>query len=102
MKAEAKRFMSGRADKVHTTGPSQPRTQPVPAETSFSRKDFLAAQKEAQQLGTPGQCLIAVFLAKVAELQGVSSCPSGHPGCFWQQLSPAQPPQRGLPDVAAM
>ena len=57
IKAEAKRFMSGRADKVHTTGPSQPRIQPVPAETSFSRKDFLAAQKEAQQLGTLRQCL---------------------------------------------
>ena len=56
-RAEAKRFMSGRADKVHTTGPSQLRMQPVKAETSFSRKDFLAAQKEAQQLGTPRQCL---------------------------------------------
>ena len=87
MKAEAKRFMSGRADKVHTTGPSQPRTQLVPAETSFSRKDFLAAQKEAQQLGTPGQCLISVLQAKVAETQGVSSGPSGHPGYSRNKLA---------------
>ena len=59
--------MSGRADKVHATGPSQPHTQPVPAETFFSRKDFLAAQKEAQQLGTPGQCFAFAFQARVPE-----------------------------------